>query len=222
MSIFRRFAFNPFVPLNQLLEKIDGCVGHIEPMMEANYVKQFDVIKDHFRAIAQSEHEADVIKNSIRDSMRRSMFMPIDRWHFLDIISAADKIADRAEDLGYLLTIRKTHVPEQLQEHFRELTAKTLECYQQLTKTVASFDEVVESGFAGPIADEMTERIDHVSHLEWQTDKIMYKLSQHIFELEDELGPINTLMLQDIGRQLGSFADSCETLAKQIRRTIVH
>jgi predicted phosphate transport protein (TIGR00153 family) len=220
MNIFRRFAFNPFVPLNRLLAKIDGCVRHIEPMMEANFAGKFDVIKDHFREITQAEHEADEIKSGIRDSLRRTIFMPIDRWHFLDIISAADKIADRAEDLGYLLTIRDTHIPPKLQEHFRELTAKTLECYQQLSKTVASFDEVVESGFAGPIADEMTERIDHVSHLEWQTDKIMYKLSQHIFELEDELGPINTLMLQDIGRQLGSFADSCETLAKQIRRTI--
>lgn len=220
MSIFRRLAYNPFEPLKQLLSKIDGCVGHIKPMIEANFALDYDVVKEHFREITKAEHEADEIKNGIRDSLRRSMFMPIDRWHFLDIISAADQIADRAEDLGYLLTIRHTAVPVELQPPFTELTDKVLEAYYKLTETVANFDVLVNSGFAGPVADEVCEGIDRVCHLEWESDKLMYKLSQHIFELEERLSPVDLFMIHDIGRQLGQFADSAEKLAKQIRRTI--
>lgn len=220
MSIFRRFTFNPFEPLRQLLDKIDGCMGHVEPMIEANFSKQFDVVKEHFREITRAEHEADVIKNDIRLHLKRSMFMPIDRWHFLDIISAADNIADTAEDLAYLLTIRKTIIPELLQPHFGDLSAKVMECYHQLTSTVKYFEELVESGFSGPVADEVSDGIDRVCHLEWESDKIMYKLSQHIFEMEHEISAVDLFMINDIARKLGGLADASEKLAKHLRRTI--
>jgi len=222
MSIFRRLTYNPFEPLQQLLSKIDGCVSHIQPMIEANFEAKFDIVKDNFREITRAEHEADEIKNSIRDHLKRSLFMPIDRWHLLDIISAADKIADRVEDLGYLLTIRKTRIPEDLRPHFQDLTDKVLECYLALTVAIGQFDALVESGFAGPVADEVSAKIDHVCHLEWESDKIMYKLSQHIFEFEDRISTVDLFMIHDFARHLGEFADSCEKLAKQVRRTIHH
>jgi len=220
VSIFKRFTFNPFEPLRQLLDKIDGCMGHVEPMLEANFAGDFDVVKDHFREITRAEHEADEIKNEIRMSLKRSMFMPIDRWHFLDIISAADNIADTAEDLAYLMTIRNTRIPEELKEHFIELNSKVLECYQKLTSTVRYFEELVSSGFSGPVAEEVSEGIEVVCHLEWETDKIMYKLSQHIFQLEDKISPVDLFMINDIARKLGGIADVSERLAKQLRRTI--
>lgn len=222
MSIFRRFTYNPFEPLQELLAKIDGCVSHIKPMLEANFASEYEIVKDHFREITKAEHEADVIKNSIRDGMKRWVFMPLDRWHLLDIISAADKIADRVEDLGYLLTIRKTRIPEGLQPHLQELVDKVLECYRELTVAVGHFDALLESGFAGPVADEVGAKIDHVCHLEWESDKIMYKLSQHIFEYEDQISAVDLFMIHDLARHLGEFADSCERLAKQVRRTIHH
>jgi len=220
MSIFRRLTTNPFEPLQKLLSKIDGCVMHVAPMLQANYDEQYDVVKERFRAITAAEHEADEIKNSIRDELRRSLFMPIDRWHFLDIISAADQIADRAEDLGYLLTIRKTRIPAELREHLNKLSEKVLECYAELTDTVGKFEPLVESGFAGPIAEEVLQGIFRVCDLEGESDRIMYKLSQHLFELEDKLSPVDLFMIHDIARKLGQFADSVEKLAKHIRRTI--
>ena len=220
MSIFKRFTFNPFEPLHQLLDKIDGCMSHVEPMLEANFEGRYDVVKDHFRAITKAEHEADVIKTEIRTQLKRSMFMPIDRWHFLDIISAADNIADTAEDLAYLITIRNTNFPDGLKDHFADLSAKVMECYKQLTSTVAYFEELVESGFSGPMADEVAEGIEKVCHLEWETDKIMYKLSQHIFQLEDQVPVVDLFFINDIARKLGHLADVSERLAKQLKRTI--
>ncbi|MBN2083129.1 TIGR00153 family protein [bacterium] len=222
MSIFRRFTYNPFEPLQQLLDKIDGCVGHIEPMFEANFIGEYDVVKDHFRAITRAEHEADEIKNKIRDGLKRSLFLPIDRWHFLEIISAADKIADRAEDLGFLLTVRHTVMPPELRDHFKELVAKVLECYNELTEAVDQFDALVESGFSGPVAEEMAQRIDHVCHLEWESDKIVYKLSQHLFQFETTIPLVDLFFIWNLSRELANFADSCERLAKQVRRTITH
>lgn len=220
MSIFKRFTFNPFEPLRQLLDKVDVCMSHVEPMLEANYAGEYDVVKDHFRKITHAEHEADVIKNDIRINLKRSMFMPIDRVHLLDIISAADDIADTAEDLAYLMTIRHTQIPDELKEHFIQLHKTVMACYRKLTETVRYFEELVESGFAGPIAEVMSEGIEAVCHLEWESDKVMYKLSQHIFQMEDKISVVDLFMINDIAHKLGNMADVSERLAKQIRRTI--
>ena len=76
------------------------------------------------------------------------------------------------------------------------------------------------SGFGGEPAEQAHDTIELVCHLEWETDKIHYKLSQHLFELESELNPVDIMMIHDIARVLGKFADSCETLAKMIRMTL--
>lgn len=220
MNLFRRFTFNPFEPLRELLGKIDGCVAHIRPMLEAACAGEYSTIKDHFREVTQAEHEADIIKNSIRSKLSRSLFMPIDRWHFLDIISAADRIADRVEDLAYLLTVRDTHIPDALDGELIALTEKCLEAYAKLVETVSEFDPLVESGFSGPLADEVLKNIDRVCELEWESDKLGYKFTQHIFKLEGEISTLDLLMLRDLGRELTRFADSVESLAKQIRRTL--
>ena len=163
---------------------------------------------------------ADEIKNSIRDNLPRSLFLPIDRWHFLEILSSADKIADRVEDLGYLLTIRKTRVPDTLRPDFVSLLEKALESYSKMQETVQDFDQLIDAGFTGPVAEKVMQDIDLVCHLEWETDKIGYKLSQHLFEHEDSLSPVDIMMLHDIASALSKFADSVEYLAKQIRRTL--
>ena len=56
--------------------------------------------------LSRMEHEADLTKNDIRNHFPKSLFLPIDRAHFLEILSVQDSIADKAEDIGILLTLR--------------------------------------------------------------------------------------------------------------------
>lgn len=220
MNIFKLFSRSPFEPLNELLKKVEGCVSLMKPMLEASFAERYDEVKDYFKQITVAEHEADLIKNSIRDNLPRSLFLPIDRWHFLEILSSADKIADRVEDLGYLLTIRRTRIPEALAPDFTMLMDKALESYSKMQVTVQDFDQLIDAGFTGPVAEQVMKDIDLVCHLEWETDKIGYKLSQHLFEHEADLSPVDIMMLHDIASALSKFADSVEALAKQIRRTL--
>ncbi|MCH7471878.1 TIGR00153 family protein [bacterium] len=219
---FRLLARSPFGAFRDMLAKVDSCVEHVQPMLAANLEGDFETVKQHFRAVTVAEHEADEIKDTIRDNLPRSLFLPIDRWHFLDIISSADEIADRVEDLAYLLTVRNTTIPEKLKPDFENLTVKALECYGKLTHTVSFIDELIEAGFAGPTADKVLEAIQEVCHLEWETDKIGYKLSQGLFALENEISAIDVVMIRDIAHGIAKFADSAEGLAKDIRRMLAH
>ena len=79
MSVFRRFSRSPFEPLAQLLQGVDACVEHLRPMVEANLAADFFQVKVHFRSITKAEHDVDELKNSIRDSLPASIFLPVDR-----------------------------------------------------------------------------------------------------------------------------------------------
>jgi predicted phosphate transport protein (TIGR00153 family) len=220
MSIFKRFSRSPFGPLEGLLKGVDECVAQLELMVAANLNGDFELVKEYFRLITKAEHQADEIKDSIRDSLPASIYLPVDRGQFLDIIGKMDDIADRCEDIGYLLTIRRTAVPAQLQEPFRALFDKTVEAYKLLRATMENFDELVDTGFAKPLVREMMAGIQQVNHLEWESDKLSYKFSQALFEMEGQLSPIDIWMLHDIANVIGKFGDASEKLAKELRKTL--
>lgn len=222
MSIFKLFAKSPFEPLKELLAKVDLCVIEMKPMLEANCREDYSEVKEHFRRITKAEHQADVIKNSIRDHLPQTIFLPIDKWHFLEILASADGIADRIEDLAFLLTIRNTRIPEDLQPGFMELCDKSLECYYRLTTHVSQLDQLIDAGFRGRVAQTVMEGIDAVGHLEWETDKLGYKFAQDMFAMEDEIKPVDLMMIIDFAKTICKFADSTESLAKNLRRTLAH
>ena len=222
MSIFKLFAKSPFEPLKELLAKVDLCVIEMKPMLEANFSRDSEQVKRHFRNITKAEHQADVIKNSIRDHLPQTVLLPINKWQFLEILASADDIADRVEDLAFLLTIRDTRFPEPLQPGFMELVDKSLECYYRLTTHVGQLDQLIDAGFKGQVAKTVMEGIDAVSHLEWETDKLGYKFAQDMFAMEDQISPVDLMMIIDISKTVCKFADSTEGLAKNLRRTLAH
>jgi predicted phosphate transport protein (TIGR00153 family) len=222
MSVFRRFTRSPFEPLAQLLRGVDSCVEHLRPMIEANIAADFEAVKTHFRAITKAEHDVDELKNSIRDSLPASIFLPVDRSRFLEIIGKVDDIADACEDIGYLLTIRLTPTPDAIRKPFLALVDKSLEAFQHLRTTIDSFDELVDTGFAKPLAAEMMVGIQQVCHLEWEADKLGYKFSQALFELEGQISTVDLFMLHDISNAVGKFADANEKLAKELRKVLAN
>lgn len=222
VNFFKVLRRSPFEPLKELISKIAVCVSHLDPMLTAWFAQDFAGVKEHFKAITVAEHEADLIKHEIRDHMPRTVLLPIDRMHFLEITSTADKIADRCEDIGYMLTIRNTILHDDLKPHFRELLAKCEECYAKMVEAVSHLDQLLDAGFSGPAAEEVMALINQVGHLEWETDKIKYKLAQHLFELEGEINAVDLLMIHNLSLQLGQFADSVEAFSKQLRRTLAH
>ena len=64
------------------------------------------------KEISAMEGKADDAKNAARSKMPVRLLMPVDRRDVLKLISEIDAIADCAEDVGVLLTIRPLTVPE--------------------------------------------------------------------------------------------------------------
>ena len=60
-------------------------------------------IQDHINATSESELEADKIKSEMRDVLRGSVRLAVDKPVFLDLVSRQDRIADYAENVTEIL-----------------------------------------------------------------------------------------------------------------------
>src|ERR1700681_624582 len=106
LTIARLFGKSPFAPLQTHMDKVASCIGELPYLFKAFLEQDADAIQKIGEKISKLEHEADLTKNDIRNHLPKSLFLPMDRSHFLDILSIQDSIADKAEEVGILLTFQ--------------------------------------------------------------------------------------------------------------------
>jgi predicted phosphate transport protein (TIGR00153 family) len=219
-SIFNLFAQSPLGPLNEHMTKVRECVDKIPSMFEALYREDYDQVKLIAKEIYALEHDADLIKTKIRDNIPRNLRIPMNKQDFLNILSMQDTIADTAEDVGVLLTIRHTRVPEEMKPLLDEFLKTIFNVVDLAMKIVSELGNLEETAFGGEEAREVLKMVDDLGLAEWESDKRQYKLSQKLFELEDRESPTAILMWTFIIVTLSKIANSAEKLGKQIRGTL--
>ena len=113
-SILSMFTKSPFKPLASHMDKVRACVEQIKPLFDALENKDYDSVQKISELIVKLEHEADMIKDDIRNHMHQSMFLPVDKKDFMHLLSAQDDIADAVEDLAVLLRIKNLDTPDEI------------------------------------------------------------------------------------------------------------
>ena len=106
LTIARLFGKSPFAPLQTHMNKVGSCVDKLVRIFDILLKGDSEKIERLVEELSQLEHEADLTKNDIRNHLPKSLFLPIDRSHFLEILSIQDSIADKAEEIGILLTLK--------------------------------------------------------------------------------------------------------------------
>ena len=99
LTILSLFGRSPFAPFQSHMESVSRCVHCLPPLCEAIEKKDYARVEQISEEISRLEHEADLIKNDIRNHLPKSLFLPIDRSNLLEILSIQDSIADKVEDV---------------------------------------------------------------------------------------------------------------------------
>lgn len=216
-TISRLFGQSPFPMLKEHMAKVKLCLDQVRPMMNAFTEYEGTREKEFAREIMKIEHEVDAIKLKIRDHLPKSIFLPVDRRDLLALLSAQDEIADVCEDLAVLVTVRVTKVHPGLKEALFEYLDKSLEAAYLGVDVINELDAMLESSFGGREAEKVIQMIDRVSYLEWEADKKQYKLAQRLFELEEEIKPVDIMLWFEIFKVIGNIANAAEKMAKRLR-----
>jgi predicted phosphate transport protein (TIGR00153 family) len=221
MSKFiEQFRASPFAPLREHLEKVMECVGHLQPMFEAVRSGDTDQLEALTRQVFKVEHEADVIKDEIRQTIPKTFFLPVYRGDLLGYLKLQDDMADAVEDVAYLLTIKRLSLPEGLQEGTFAYLAKVLEVCRRTYDLSEHLRTVVDGGFAASEVQRACDLVAEIERAEWESDRLQYKLSQVLFSLEDQIAATDIMLWFKTFGEVGNLANAAEKTADRIRRML--
>ena len=221
MGVFERFfAPSPFKGLHEHSKKVHKCVELLEPLVEALLNEQYDRIEKLHNEMSRTEHEADVVKNEIRDQIHKLRFISVGHDEIVSFLAYQDDIADRAEDFAVLLLLRKTRIPEELREDFQNFVKQVIAVSERLMALAEELSVLAESAFAGKEVDNALKGVDEISEGEWLADRLARRFAQHIYSIEDKLDPITIFFLDKYCKTLGQIANNAERTAKYLRLII--
>ena len=214
------FGRSPFSLLQNHMEKVTVCISKLPELLEAFSKNDAKLVAELSKEVSKLEHHADITKNDIRNHLSTSLFLPIARESLLEILGLQDSIADKAEDIGVLLTFRSVEMPENFAKEMRIFLEKNIECFETTHKIVQELDELLEFSFGGVEADKVRSLVEQVAFQEHEVDIIQRKILKELFNLNPELPYPSFTLLQMILKEIAFISNISEKLANRIRMTL--
>lgn len=216
-TILDLFAKSPFKPLSKHMVMVAELLDYIMPLMESFIRRDSNEVLIISKKIMKKEHDADIIKQKIRDTLPKSLFLPVDRRDFMQLLSAQDDLADAVEDLAVVARFKSIEVPKRLEEYLVKLSQSVVEIGHEAIKILKEIDLMMETSFSGPEAEKVSMWADKIGNMEWKIDKLQFKYLQAVFEMEDDLSKGEFYILMELNRKLGSIANQSEKIGKILK-----
>ena len=208
--LMKMFGQSPFKPLQAHMRVVVDCANQVPGLFEAVHNESKDTVEEIRVRIYELENEGDSIKNELREHLPKSMFMPVDRRDLLEILDLQDSIADTAQDIAGMMVVRSMKLPEPVHKLIMVLSQRCVDACNQLAKIMEEMDELVETGFRGPEADKVMYMIDELNKIETDTDVQAIAAMRILFEHEEEIGPVSTIMWDRVIHWIGDLANFAE------------
>lgn len=219
-SIATLFGRSPFAPIQKHMEKVSNCVDHLVTICDALHQRNFEQIEALSLEISRLEHQADLTKNDIRNQLPKNLFLPMDRQNLLTILTIQDSIADNAEDIGMLFTLKHLKIFPDFEEDFDKFVKKNIESFNVAKKIIAALHELFQSSFGGLEAETVKNLIDDVAFKEHEADLIQKSLLKKLFNAEHELSYSEFYLWIKVLGSIGNISNLSEKLANCIRLTL--
>jgi uncharacterized protein len=220
LTIARLFGKSPFAPLQSHMNKVAACIEKLTKIFESLPNKEVDHIERMVDDLSQLEHEADLTKNDIRNHLPKSIFMPIDRAHFLEILSIQDSIADMAEDVGITLALRSLENFDAFGSDLSKFYQKSVEVYWDAKRIIAEIDELLESAFGGIEAEKVKNMVEETAFKEHLSQKLKRQILKKLFKEGTHLSSSGFYHWLHLIEDIGALAQRSEKLANRIRMVL--
>jgi len=166
--------------------------------------------------VADRESDADHLKQQLRGEMPKRLWMPVARSDLLDLLSAQDKIANRAKDIAGLMLGRQLSFPAALTDGVRDYLALSVEATAGALAAVEATQVLYRSGFGERQAAEVERLIVEVERLERASDRKQVELRARLFQVERDLPPVDAMFLYQVLDWVGSVADRAEKVTHRL------
>jgi uncharacterized protein len=220
LTIARLFGKSPFAPLQTHMNKVASCIEKLKKIFDILPKIDEEKMERLVAELSSLEHEADLTKNDIRNHLPKSLFIPIDRGHFLEILSVQDSIADKAEDIGILLTLRPLELFKDFKIDIQGLFKKNLEVFWSAKQIIEEIDELLESSFGGLEAEKVKSMVEQTAYKEYEAEKMKRALMKELFSIGEELSTPTFYFWLKLIEEIGTISHLSEKLANRIRMVL--
>ena len=217
ITIARLFGKSPFAPLQTHMKRVTNCIEKLTSIFDILPKMDLEKIEKLTKELSSLEHEADLTKNDIRNHLPKSLFLPIDRSHLLDILSIQDSIADKAEEIAVFLSFKTLEGQPELKQGLDDLYKKSASAFWQVKKIIAELDELLESSFGGLGAEKVKSMVEHTAFLEHEARQKQRTLMKKLLTQEPPLPAPSFFLWNFLIEQVGAIAELSEKLANRIR-----
>lgn len=215
------FGESPFDNLLKHTKKVHECIRLVRPLIEACIQENHEEIHRLQDVVSKIEHEADLLKHTIREHLPRQYMLPLDRGDLYRFLKSQDDIADLVQDFAVLLFIRKTPIHPSLVHDFLSFVDQILRVSELMMGAAEDLENLVKASFQGAQAKLILERVSGLDKEEWNADRMQRKLSRHFYQLEEELSPITINFYEKMLQTLSGIADGSENVGDILREMII-
>ena len=219
-TIGKLFGRSPFSQLQQHMEQVSKCIDKMSEALDAVKAGEFERLDQLSREVSQLEHQADQIKDDIRERLLKRFFMPIDRIEVLEILTLQDSLADTAEDVCKVLTLTRLPFPAYLKDDFDRFVELNVQACQACAVIVGQMNELIESGFGGMEAERIRGLAKDTAFAEHQADVVQLQLLKKLYAHEEDFSHGEFHLWMRVMRVLSRLANVSENLAKRILNTL--
>lgn len=217
LTIARLFGKSPFAPLQGHMDKVASCIEMLPSLLEAIESEDSEKIDTIRKEISSLEHEADITKHHIRNQLPKSLFLPIDRAQLLEILSLQDALADKAEDIATLATLKKLTCYNELKDLFAPFAEKNIQAALLVHLIIKELDALLESSFGGVEAEKVKKMVDDLGLREHEVDLLQFDLLKRLYALEDKISYSLFHLWMSMIKEIGTLSNLAEKLGYRIR-----
>lgn len=216
-TIAKLFGKSPFAPLLTHMQTVSKCLDKLTEVFRILETGDMEKVEKAVHALSKLEHDADLTKNDIRNHLPKSIFLPMDRGHLLEILSIQDNIADKAEDVGQLLTLHPLEKFDTFKEELFAFYKKNVEAFASTRTIVEEWDNLIESSFGGIEAERVKSMVDKSAFKEHEADKLQRNFLKKLFSESAQLSAPGFYLWIKLIQEIGNISNLSEKLANRIR-----
>ncbi len=220
LTIAKLFGKSPFAPLQTHMNRVATCIEKLSKLFEALAKEDLEKLERLVKEISDLEHQADITKNDIRNHLPKSLFLPMDRSHFLNILAIQDSIADLAENIGFLIMLRPKDLATSIPVDVQSLYKKNALVFWDARQVIAEIDELLESSFGGIEAEKVKAMVEQTAHKEHEADCMYRNCMQQLFTQNTAQDPVLFYLWIKIIEEISNLSRISEKLANRIRMVL--
>jgi hypothetical protein len=219
-TIGKLFGSSPFSQIQLHMSQVAKCVSKLKEALDAMQQGRFDELEDMYQQVSSLEHQADQIKDDIRNRLIRRLLMTVDRSEILEIVALQDSLADTAEDLCVVMTMKKLPIFDDFRDDLKKFIELNLESFAVVEQMIAQIDELIDAGFGGPGGERIRAMAHDVAYAEHQADLVQAQLLKKLYAHDQQFSIGEFHLWMRLTSLLSRISNNSENLANRILKTL--